>query len=57
MKHLNDSKAFIEFSDNVYDVYEDIDDYNSTRKRKIFTVFNDMITGIMSNNRLQAVAK
>ena len=31
MKHLNASKAFTECSNTVYDVYEDIDDFNSTR--------------------------
>ena len=34
IKHLNDSKAFIECSNTMDDVYENIDDYNPTRKRK-----------------------
>ena len=42
IKHLNDSKAFIECSSTMDDVYENIDDYNPTRKRKILIVFNDM---------------
>ena len=32
IKHLNDPKAFIEFSNSMDDVYEDIDDYNPNRK-------------------------
>ena len=34
IKHLNDSKAFIECSNTMDDVYESIDEYNPTRKRK-----------------------
>ena len=41
MKHLNDSNAFIECSNTMDDVYKNIDDYNSSRKRKILIVFND----------------
>ena len=39
------------------DVYENIDDYNPTRKRKILIVFDDMIADIMSNKKFQAVVK
>ena len=35
MKHLNDSKAFIECSNTMNDVYENIDNYNLNRRRKI----------------------
>ena len=37
------------------DVYENIDDYNPTRKRKILIVFDGMIADIMSNKKFQAV--
>ena len=33
-KHLNDPNAFIECSNAMDDVYENIDDYNRSRKRK-----------------------
>ena len=49
IKHLNDSKVFIEYSDTMDDIYENINDYNSSRKRKILIVFDDMIADIMSN--------
>ena len=49
IKYLNDSNAFIECSDTMDDVYENIDDYNPSRKRKILIVFDDMIADIMSN--------
>ena len=34
IKHLNDSYAFIECSNTIDDIYENIDDYNLRRKRK-----------------------
>ena len=57
IKHLNDSKAFIECSNTMSDVYENINDYNSSRKRKILIVFDDMIADIMSNKKFQAIIK
>ena len=51
IKHLNDSKAFTECSDTVNDVYENIDDYNLRRKRKILIVFDEMIADIMTNKK------
>ena len=37
-KYLNDPNAFIECSNTMGDVYENNDDYNSSRKRKISIV-------------------
>ena len=34
MKHINNPSAFIECSDTMDDVYENINDYNPTRKRQ-----------------------
>ena len=39
------------------DVYEDIDDYNPSRKRKVLIVFDVMITDIMSNKKFQIIIK
>ena len=49
IKHLNNPKAFIECSNTMDDVYENIDDYNSVWKRKKLIVFDDMIADIMTN--------
>ena len=43
IKHLNDPKAFIEYSQCMDGVYNNIDDYNPTRKRKTLIVFDDMM--------------
>ena len=39
------------------DVYENIDDYNPNRQRKILILFDDMIADIMSNKEFQAIIK
>ena len=39
------------------DVYENIHDYNSNRKRKILIVFGDVIADIMTNKKFQAIIK
>ena len=51
IKHLNDSKAFVECSNTMNDVYENIDEYNPIRKTKMLTVFDDMIADIMKNKK------
>ena len=38
-------------------VYENIDDYNPSRKRKILIVFDDMIADIMANKKFQVLIK
>ena len=57
IKHLNDSNAFIECPNTTDNVYENIDDYNPSRKRKILIVFDDEIADIMKNKRFQAIIK
>ena len=55
IKHLNDSNAFIESPNTMDNVYDNIDDYNPTRRRKID--FDDMIADIISNKKIKAVVK
>ena len=57
IKHLNDPNAFIECSSTMDDVYDNIHDYNSSRKRKILIVFDDMIADIMISKKFQAIIK
>ena len=51
IKHLNDSKAFIECSNTMNDAYENIDNYNLKIKIKILIVFDDMIADVMTNTK------
>ena len=39
------------------DVYENINDYNPNRRRKILIVFDDMIADIMTNKKFQSIIK
>ena len=48
-KHFNGSKAFIEYSNNMDDIYKNIEEYNPNKKRKILMVFDDMIADMLSN--------
>ena len=57
IKHLNDPNAFIKCSNTMDDVYENIHDYNLSRKRKILIVFDDIIADIMTNKKFQAIIK
>ena len=57
INHVNNPNAFIEYSNMMDDVYENINDYNPIRKRKKIIVFDDMIADIMTNKRFQAIIK
>ena len=56
INHLNDPNAFIECSNTMDDAYENIDDYNSNRKRKILIVFDEMIAAIMTNKKISEIS-
>ena len=57
LKDLNNKNAFIEYSNNMVDIYENIEDYNKNRKRKVLIAFNDMISHVMSDKKAQQVLK
>ena len=40
LKHFNDPKAFIEYSNDMYDVYKNINHYNPDKENKILIVFD-----------------
>ena len=39
------------------DVYQNIDDYNLSRKRKVLIVFDDMIADTLNNKKSQVIIK
>ena len=43
LKHCNDSKAFIQYSNNMVDIYKNIEVYNPNKKRDMLIAFDDMI--------------
>ena len=54
LKHFNDLKAFIEYWNDLQDVYKNIDEYNPRKKRKILIVFDDMIADMIINKKLSS---
>ena len=57
IKHLNKPNEFIECSNMMDNVYENINDYNPIRKIKKLIVFDDMIADFMTNKRFQTIIK
>ena len=53
--HFNDSKAFIEYSTEMHDVYKNIDEYNHDKENKILIVFDDMIADMIHNKKLNSI--
>ena len=49
---MNDSKAFIEYSNYMDDSCKNIKEYNPNKKQKILIVFDDMISDIACNRKL-----
>ena len=45
----------MEYSNDMQDVYKNIEDYNLGKKRKVLIVFDDMIADMINNNKLNPV--
>ena len=57
IKNLNDPNAFIEYSDDMKDVLDNINDYNKNRDKKVLIVFDDMIADIEYNKNFKRIIK
>ena len=55
LKHFNGSKAFIEYLNDMYDTYKNIEEYNPNKKRKILIAFDDMIADMLINKKLNPI--
>ena len=55
LKHFNDPKAFIEYSNDMQNVYKNIDEYNVVKERKILIVFDYMIADMINNKKLNSI--
>ena len=51
LKQFSDFKAFLEYSDNMDDVFKNIGEYNPNKNCKILIIF-DMIADIFANKNL-----
>ena len=55
INHLNVSKAFIVYSNDMHDLYKNIDNYNPDKENKILIVFDDMIADMINNKKLNSI--
>ena len=55
LDHFKDPRVFMEYSNDMQDVYKNIEDYNPGKKRKILIVFDDMIADMINNKKLNPV--
>ena len=55
INHVKDPKAFTEYSNDMHDVYKNIDEYNIYKERKILIVLDDMIADMISNKKLHSI--
>ena len=55
LKCFNDRKAFIEYSDDMQDVYKNINEYNEDKEHKILIVFDDMIADMIDSKKLNSI--
>ena len=49
INHFKDPKAFIEYSNDMRNVYKNVDEYNIDKERKILIFSDDMIADIIKN--------
>ena len=52
---INDSKAFIEYSNDMDGIYKNFEESNLNEKYEILIVFDDMIVYILSNKSLNPI--
>ena len=55
LKHFNYPRAIVEYSNNMQDVYKNIEEYNIGKNRKILIVFDDMIADMINNKKLNSI--
>ena len=55
LDHFKDPKAFMEYSNDMEDVYKNIENYNPGKKRKILIAFDYMIADMINNKKLNPV--
>ena len=57
LKHWNDSIPFIGNSNDMDGIYENIDVYNRNKQTKVLIIYDDMITDMFGNKKLQQIVK
>ena len=57
IKNLNDPHAFIEYSSDMNNILEDINNYNKKKDKKVLIIFDNMIADIMRSEKFKAIVK
>ena len=52
---FDDPKAFVEYSNDIQDVYKNIENYNPGKNRKVLIVLDDMIADMINNKKLNPI--
>ena len=52
IENSKNPEAFIDHSQAIDDVYENLEDYNPTKKRRVLIVFHDIISDMEYNKEL-----
>ena len=52
LKHFNESKPTFEYSNDMNDIYEHIEEYNPFKKHKVLIALDDMIFGMLTTKKL-----
>ena len=55
LDHFNDPKVFMEFSNDMQDVYKNIEEYNPEKNRKVLVVLDDMIADMINNKKPNSI--
>ena len=55
INHFKDLKAFIEYSDDMRNVYKNVNHYSPDKENKILIVFDDMIAHMIQNKKLNSI--
>ena len=55
LNHYGDPKAFIEYSNDMQDVYKNVEKYNFGKKHKVLIAFYDMIADMITNKNLNPI--
>ena len=55
INRFNDPKSFMKYSDDMRDVYKNINHYNTEKEKKILIVFVDMIADMIHKKKLNSI--
>ena len=55
INHFRDPNAFIEYSNDMCNVYKNINHYNPDKENKILILFDDMIADMIKNKKLNSI--